>query len=140
MVDHRAERPDDLRRQSLERPSREGHRSEHTPLGWAIDRGQRRHAEAQLADGDAALAQPLADGVRQQRQLVSPHAARHAQKENPVVKRNRVRSLGDARSDGVAPQLGRKRRVGTREPALSGAVEDGLERLGRRQGQTGGPG
>jgi hypothetical protein len=126
-IDDGTERTPDLRRQRLHRR----HGSRHTPLGRAVDAGKAADPEAELADRDTALAEPLAHRVREQRHLVRPNAARHPQKQHPVEQGNGMRPVGDSRADRFSPQLACNRRVRAREPIFSGTVEDGLERFGR---------
>lgn len=79
---------------------------------------------------DAPLAQPTADLVRKQRQLVRPHAARNSQHENPADQSYGARPLRDAGADGVPPELARDRRAHAGEAVLAGAMEDLLQRFG----------
>jgi hypothetical protein len=124
-----AERRDELR---WERAARRD-RSRGAPLGGTIERRQRADAEAQLADRDAALAQAIADRLGEKGQLVGPHAARNTEQQHAVAERDGVCSLGDARSDCVAPERWLDRGVRARETAFAGTIEDGLEGLGRSQ-------
>jgi hypothetical protein len=133
MVDDVAEGAHELLRQRLRR----GDRARYAPLRWALDSRERAHAEPQLSHRDAPLAQPLADGIRQQGQLVSPYAARHPEEEDAVVQRDGVRAVGDACPYGVAPHLGRDGRVPAGEAALPRAIEDRHEGLRRRERKAG---
>jgi hypothetical protein len=75
----------------------------HPPLGRAIDGRNGSDMKAQLARLHAALAQPFAHHVGQQRQLVRPYAGRDAQQQHARRQRNGSGSLGDARADRIAP-------------------------------------
>jgi hypothetical protein len=112
---------------------RDGDRASDPALGWALDGRDRPHAEAELLRDHAALLQPRADLVGEERQLVGPHARRHPQEERAILERQGKRTLGDPVSHGVPPQCGRDRLSRTGEAIFAGPVEDLPERLGRRQ-------
>jgi hypothetical protein len=90
--------------------------------------------EAKLAHLDAALEQPFADGRRQERELVRPHAARHLEDEHPVLQRHGTRPVRDARAHRVAPKRRLEGRTHPREAVLPRPLKDGVERLGRVEG------
>jgi hypothetical protein len=72
--------------------------------------------------------------IREQRQLVRPHAGGHAQQEHAVAQGHGLHAVGDAGAHGLAPDALVDGRTRAREPVLPGAVEDGLEALGLCEG------
>jgi hypothetical protein len=67
--------------------------------------------------------------IREQRQLVRPHAGGHAQQEHAVSQGKRRSTVGDACAHGLAPRALVDRRARAGEAILASAIEDGLETL-----------
>jgi hypothetical protein len=78
-------------------------RASNSALGRTLDVRNRAHTEAQLAHIDAALAEAIADLFCEERQLVSPHAARYEEYEHTSPQRHGTRPFGDPRADGIDP-------------------------------------
>jgi len=112
---------------------RRGHRARDAPLGRALDGLEGPDPEPELTGLDAAFAEARAHLSREERELVRPDAGRHPQEEHASPERHGAGAVGDPGAHGVAPHLEGDGRAGAREPALSGAVEDGLHRLGRAE-------
>jgi hypothetical protein len=106
------------------------HRACDARLGGAASDGGSAHAKAQLSHVETPLAHARAHVIREERQLVRPHAGRDAQEEHAVAKGERLHAVGDAGADGLAPHALVDRRTRAREAVLSRAIEDGLEALG----------
>jgi hypothetical protein len=101
------------------------------PLGRALHRLEDADAEAERVDGVAALLEAEDELRREHLELRRPHAGRDGDEEHAALEARRLRAIRDAPADRRAPLRDRDRRALLREPILSGAREDVLERLGR---------
>jgi hypothetical protein len=105
------------------------HRACDARLGGAARDGGNADAEPQLAHVEPPLAHARADVIREQRELVRPHAGGDAQQENAVAQGEGLHAVGDAGADGLAPHALVDGRAGAGEAVLPGAVEDRFEAL-----------
>jgi len=118
------------RREVARQRAHRGHRARDARLGGAARDGGSADAEPQLAHVEPPLAHARAHVIREQRQLVRPHAGGHAQEEHAVAQGQGLHAVRDAGADRLAPRALVHGRPRAREPVLTGAIEDRLEALG----------